>query len=138
MDSRPTIGALLKLSECRLELAGPEQDMRGRTLLDASGERAGRVRNVFIDGQGRVGFMEITAGGALGFRKARLLVPVELVTRVTKDAVQVNESRERLRRAPSFRRSMTAEPYLEDVYSYYGCRSRTPELRVYPGSGYSR
>jgi hypothetical protein len=107
-----------------------------RRLLDVSGRPIGTVRNVLRDSGDRILLMEVTASGRLGLRSLRLLVPGELISDVTEEAIQVALSRERLRDAPALP-ARKPGPCLDEVYSYYGC-TRPVTLRVFPGSGYSR
>jgi hypothetical protein len=107
-----------------------------RQLLDASGKPIGTVRHVLCDACQRILLMEVTSSGRLGLHRRRLLVPGELVSGVTENAIQVALSRERLRDAPVLP-ARKPGPCLDEVYSYFGC-SRPIRVRVLPGSGYTR
>jgi hypothetical protein len=80
--------------------------------------------------------MEVTTRGRVGLRRARRLVPGELVALVTDCAIQVNLSREQLQGAPALQ-GTSPGPFLDEVYSYLGC-SRPATPRVYPGASYFR
>jgi hypothetical protein len=112
------------------------RDRRQRSLLDSAGRPAGTVQRVLCDAGDGILLMEVAVRRRAGLRKARLLVPGELVTDVTDRAIRVNVSRKQLRAAPAVREALSG-PGLDEVYSYFGC-SRPAGLRVYPGSSYSR
>ena len=68
MTQRPrTELGFVKLSDSDFVLASPEQDIRGKDVYDADGEKVGRADDLYIDGQERkVRFLEVSAGGFLG------------------------------------------------------------------------
>jgi sporulation protein YlmC with PRC-barrel domain len=117
-------GALQKLSDSGLTLSDPSQDIRGRKVVDKSGDEIGHVSHLFIDEDERkVRMLEIAAGGFLGLGERHFLVPVDAVTSVTKEAVQVNESRDRIVKSPSYDPPLVVAPtqmYWEPFYGYYG------------------
>ena len=81
--------ALVKMSDSKLTVAQPEQDIRGREVVDAAGEKIGTVENLFIDEEQRkVRFIEVGSGGFLGIGESKSLLPVDLVQSVGKDRVQ--------------------------------------------------
>jgi sporulation protein YlmC with PRC-barrel domain len=93
---RPTragIG-LIRLSDSDFVLANPEDDLCGKDILDAEGQRIGKVEDLYIDRQEReVRFLAVGAGGFLGIGEKRFLVPVEAVTQVAEGWVTIEPGR---------------------------------------------
>jgi sporulation protein YlmC with PRC-barrel domain len=125
--------ALQNLNDTGLALADESQDVRGRSVIDPHGETIGRVSDLFVDQEERkVRMLEIRAGGFLGIGDRHALLPVETVTRVTIDAVYVNETRERLLHSPAYDPALVtdrSEENWEPFYGYYG-------LSPYGSAGY--
>jgi sporulation protein YlmC with PRC-barrel domain len=119
-----TNSELEKLSETRLTLADSSQDVRDRKVVDRHGEEIGHVSNLFIDqSERKVQMLEVRAGGFFGLGDRHFLLPVGAIMRVTKDEVQVNQTRERVAGSPVY------DPHLvvaqtqaawEPYYGYYG------------------
>jgi sporulation protein YlmC with PRC-barrel domain len=85
---------LVRLSDSDFELASPENEVRGKVVYDAEGQRIGNVEDLYIDPRERaVCFLVIGAGGFLGIGEKRLLVPVEAVTKVAEDRVTIEPDR---------------------------------------------
>ncbi len=71
---------LLKLGETDLTIRSPLEDVRGRMVIDQSGDEIGHVDALLIDDQERkVRFLRIASGGILGVGEQRFLVPVDAV-----------------------------------------------------------
>ncbi len=128
-----THNELQKLDDTGLILDDDAQDVRGRKLIDQHGETIGHVSNLFIDADERkVRLLEVRAGGFLGIGDRHFLVPADAVTSVEKDAVHVNETRERILHSPVYNPHLVQAPtreYWEPFYGYYG-------LSPYWGTGY--
>jgi sporulation protein YlmC with PRC-barrel domain len=124
---------LVKLSDTPLVVADASQDIRGRKVLDRTGEEIGHVSDLFIDRSlRRVRMLEIRAGGFLGFGERHVLLPIDALTSVTKHAVHVSETRERLAKSPVYDPTLIMEPQARawaPFYGYYG-------LQPYWSSGY--
>jgi sporulation protein YlmC with PRC-barrel domain len=124
---QPTINTRLQnLNDTDLSLADPSQDIRDRKVFDCHGDEIGHVSDLFIDEAGRkVQMVEVRAGGFLGLGARHFLLPVDAITRVTKDELQVSETRERVVNSPVYDPSLinTAAPTQttwEPFYNYYG------------------
>jgi CBS domain-containing protein/sporulation protein YlmC with PRC-barrel domain len=116
----PTI-TLIRLSDTDLTLADPAEDIRGRQALDMAGEELGEIDDLLIDErEQKVRFLEVTSGGFLGLGATKFLLPVDAITRITDDAVYINQSRERVAGAPNYDPALVDERYVRDVYSHYG------------------
>ena len=91
--SRAGIG-LVRLGDSDFVPANPEDDLRGKAVYDAQGQRVGGVEDLYIDRQEReVRFLEVGAGGFLGIGEKHLLVPVEAVTEVAAGRVTIEPGR---------------------------------------------
>jgi sporulation protein YlmC with PRC-barrel domain len=92
-QTRAGIG-LIRLGDSDFVPANPEQDIRGKAVYDAEGQRIGSVGNLYIDRQEReVRFLEVGAGGFLRMGEKHFLVPVEAVVEVTEDRVTIEPGR---------------------------------------------
>lgn len=113
--------ALVKLSDSNLALADRSEDIRGRNVLDISGEELGEVDNLLIDERDqKVRFLQVSSGGFLGLGATKFLLPVEAITRITAETVYVNQSRERVAGAPRYAPDLVDERYVSDLYGHYG------------------
>ena len=58
---------LIRLGDSDLVSANPEDDLRGKAVYDAQGQRIGSVSDLYIDRHERdVCFLQMAAGGFLG------------------------------------------------------------------------
>jgi sporulation protein YlmC with PRC-barrel domain len=85
---------LIRLGDSDFVPANPEDDVRGKDVYDAEGQRIGSVGDLYIERKEReVRFLEVGAGGFLGIGEKRFLVPVEAVVEVTDDRVTIEPDR---------------------------------------------
>ncbi len=114
---------LHKLSDTGETVANPDEDVRGRKVLDSSGEDIGSVDGLMVDDEKTVRALRVESGGFLGLDRTRVMIPVEAVTRVTPHAVSIDLGRERLRDAPVYDPELVDDMdqgYWGGVYGYYG------------------
>jgi sporulation protein YlmC with PRC-barrel domain len=91
--TRAGIG-LIRLGDSDFVPANPEDDLRGKAVYDAQGQRIGSVSDLYIDRHEReVRFLEVGAGGFLGIGEKNYLVPVEAVTQVAEARVTIEPGR---------------------------------------------
>ncbi len=91
--TRAGIG-LIRLGDSDFVPANPEDDLRGKDVYDAEGQRIGSVGDLYIDRQEReVRFLEVGAGGFLRMGEKHFLVPVEAVVEVADDRVTIEPGR---------------------------------------------
>jgi sporulation protein YlmC with PRC-barrel domain len=91
--TRAGIG-LVRLGESGFVPANPEDDVRGKDVYDAQGNRVGSVEDLYIEHNEReVRFLEVGGGGFLGIGEKRFLAPVEAVTQVAEEWVTVEPER---------------------------------------------
>jgi sporulation protein YlmC with PRC-barrel domain len=124
---------LVRLSDVALALEHPAEDVRDFHVKDTKGEDIGIVDDLMVDDQShKVQFLIISEGGFLGMGKTRFLIPVDTVTNIDLEnrLVHVDRTREHVASSPGYDPGIVEqEPYLSDVYSYYG-------IAPYWGAGY--
>jgi sporulation protein YlmC with PRC-barrel domain len=121
MAMHETKATLLRLSDTDLTLADRTEDIRGRNVMDLSGEELGEVDDLLIDDQEhKVRFLQVASGGFLGLGATKFLIPVEAITRITADTVYINQRREHVAGAPRYDPALIDERYVSDVYGHYG------------------
>ena len=107
-------------------VADPSQDVRGREVIAKDGEKIGKVDALLIDNEEeKVRFLRIEAGGFLGIGEKKWLIPVDAITRVDKDHVYLDQSRDRVVSSPVYDPAVIAilsneYNYYSGVYGYYG------------------
>ena len=85
---------LVRIGESDFVPANLEDDVRGKDVYDAAGQRVGSVEDLYIDRKEReVRFLEVGAGGFLGIGEKRFLVPVEAVAKVAEEWVVIEPGR---------------------------------------------
>jgi sporulation protein YlmC with PRC-barrel domain len=106
--------ALEELKNTNLTLEAPRQDIRGRKVIDQTGEAIGHVTALFIDEEERkVRMLEVRAGGFLGLGDRHFLLPAEMITSIVTNKVRVNETRERIVNTPAYDPNLTEIPIPE-------------------------
>jgi sporulation protein YlmC with PRC-barrel domain len=112
--TRAGIG-LARLGDSDFVPANPEDDVRGKDVYDAQGQRIGSVEDLYIERKEReVRFLEVGAGGFLGIGEKRFLVPVEAVTQVTEDQVTIEPKRTQKVEGPAPFDTKVAPPPAEE------------------------
>jgi sporulation protein YlmC with PRC-barrel domain len=126
MTERRTRGTgpnLVRLSDSGLALEDLAQDVRGLDVYDEDGDQIGTVEDLYADAEeGKVRFLEVSAGGFLGLGEKHFLVPVEAVSEVLReDRVVVAQKRQRVANSPLFDADVVPQPaYQDELYKYYG------------------
>ncbi|MDQ2787798.1 MAG: PRC-barrel domain-containing protein [Chloroflexota bacterium] len=113
---------LVKLGDTDLTVHDPAEDIRGHTVADRDGKKIGKVDGLMIDrDEQKVRYLQVEAGGFLGIGERRFLIPVDAITRIGDDTVQVNETQERIIGAPGYDPKLGPVPaYWGTLGSYYG------------------
>lgn len=124
------------LKEAHETLLDASQDIRGRDVIAKDGKKIGNVDALFVDSaEEKVRFMRLTAGGFLGIGEKSWLVPVDAITSVDKDQVQVDQSFDRIVSAPVYNPDVIQEPsrdYYDGLYGYYGYAPYWSGSYLYP------
>jgi len=138
--ARQQIAKLVKLGDTDLTVADPAEDVRGRRVADRNGDEIGTVDALMTDErENRVRFLRVGAGGFLGLGERKFLIPVDAVTRVDRDHVHVDQTRERVVGSPAYDPDLTYDDvYYDDLYGYYGYAPFWGPGYVYPTYPYYR
>ncbi|MFC0626267.1 PRC-barrel domain-containing protein [Kribbella deserti] len=126
---------LERLEDTDLTLADLADDIRGRTVVDSSGEEIGKVDSLFIDrDERRVRLLQISSGGILGIGDSKKLIPVDAVTAVDDDKVHIDQHHEHVAKGPVYDPDLAREEPQDfvDVYSYYGATPFWTPGYMYP------
>jgi sporulation protein YlmC with PRC-barrel domain len=125
--------SLVKLSDTHWTVADRADDIRGRRVLDPDGEAVGEIEDLFIDHQERkVRLLQVASGGVLGLGATTFLLPVEAITRVSEEAVHIDQHRERIVGAPPYDPALVDQRYVHALYSHYGYAPYWAATGVYP------
>ena len=113
---------LVTLSDSEMTLADSGADVCGLSVLDRDGEEIGTVDELMLDeAESKVRFLRVAAGGFLGLGERSFLIPVDAVTRIDKDHVHVDPTREHVAAAPEYDPNLVFERgYIGNVYGHYG------------------
>lgn len=122
---------LVRLSDTNLTLEHAAEDVRGFKVIDSNGDEIGHVDDLMVDDtHKKVRFLVVAAGGFLGIGEKRFWLPVDAVTSVKTEEVDVDTTAEHVKAAPGYDPEIVpSHPYATDVYAYYG-------MAPYWGSGY--
>ncbi|MBG0561550.1 PRC-barrel domain-containing protein [Actinoplanes aureus] len=129
------IGTLTPLSDTGQVVADPEQDLRGRTVIDSAGEKVGTVTDLLVDtAANAVRFLRVEHGGVLGFGATASFIPVDAISRVTDDEVYVESAKDRIAGAPRYDPDLVDQrDYYEKIYGHYGYPPFWTPGYFYPG-----
>ena len=110
------VPTLSRLGDHEKTIASSEEDVRGRMVKDRDGEDVGKIDGLMIDDvERKVRFMEVAAGGFLGFGERKSFIPIDAITRITPDVVYISHTRDHVAGAPRYDPQLVAE-----LYPYYG------------------
>ena len=124
---------LRKLGDTALTVADPNEDVRGRKVIDRFGEELGTVDDLMIDDrEQKVRFLRVASGGFLGIGESHFMLPVEAITSITDDEVRVDQTRERIAGAPRYDPDLADAGYWGGLYGYYGYPPYWAPGYVYP------
>ncbi len=117
--NRPT---LIKLGDTDRNIADPDEDVRGRVVIDVNGEELGKVADLLVDDTAsHVRFFLVEHGGILGIGATETFIPVDAITEITPDSVWVDRDMRTVAGAPQYDPEIGTEAeFYKDVYGYYG------------------
>jgi len=119
-----TQSALRRMHDTSEMVAKPDEDVRGRAVLDNTGKHIGTVDDLIIDEtHKKVRFLRVECGGFLGIGATHLMIPVDAITSINGDAVTIDREGKHLHGAPRYNPELvidSGESYWGDVYTYYG------------------
>jgi sporulation protein YlmC with PRC-barrel domain len=115
-------GTLVRLMDSELTLADPEDDLRGRLVVDSNGEEVGSVEDLMIDEtERRARFLQVGSGGFLGIGEKRQLIPVDAIVRTDADTVYLSKDRHHVAGAQYYDPTVAVDRgYYADLYNYWG------------------
>jgi len=115
-------------------VAHADEDVRGRKVLDSAGTEIGTVDGLMVDdARNKVRFLRVECGGFLGLGGTHVMIPVDAIAGITRDAVTIDREGEHLRGAPRYDPALVNnqdEGYWGGVYGHYG-------HQPYWGTGYT-
>lgn len=115
-----THGTLVSLSDTNLPIRDTAQDTRGKAVVDRKGEEIGKVKDVFVDEQaGKVRMLEIASGGFLGMGETTFLVPVDGISNIDQDTIQLSQERSKFTDAPKYDPNRVDEKFVTDTYRFH-------------------
>jgi sporulation protein YlmC with PRC-barrel domain len=127
---------LERLSDSSLVLSEPDQDIRGRKVIDQHGADIGHVSGLFIDeGERKVRMLELRSGGFIGIGERHFLLPVDAISSVDENEVHVSESGARIIHSPIYDPTLVVPSirgYWEPYYGYYGLSPHWGNGYMYP------
>jgi sporulation protein YlmC with PRC-barrel domain len=125
-------GKLIRLSDTGLDVADPEEDIRGRSVVDRDGHEIGEIEDLYIDPQNsQVQCIHVT-GTASGGEETDLLIPVDAIVRITEEQVHIDRTREHVHGGPRYNPDLVDATYLGSLYGYYGYAPFWGPGYVYP------
>lgn len=128
-DTMTSTASLVRLSkEDDLMVANSDEDIRGRKVLDKSGEEIAEVEDLLLDvSQKEVRFLMVGSGGhgpAKKIGKKKSLIPVEAIIAIDEDSVTVDQSGDDIIGAPEYDPAIVEVPkeknYWDKWYGWYG------------------
>ncbi|MBW3633728.1 MAG: PRC-barrel domain-containing protein [Chloroflexi bacterium] len=111
----------MKLGDTDLTISDPQEDIRGRWVIDRNGEEIGFIDDLLIDDQERnVRFLQI-ASGVVGVGAQTFLVPIDAITEMDDDEIVIDLTRGRIASAPKYDPNVAHDQeYYGNVCRYYG------------------
>lgn len=118
----PDTAILIKLRDTGQTVTDPAEDVRGRTVIDNDDHEIGKVHDLLVDSQKhKVRMLRVEHGGILGLGATTSFVPIEAISRITEDAVYINQPGQHLAAAPVYDPDLEDQTdYYTDLYGYYG------------------
>jgi sporulation protein YlmC with PRC-barrel domain len=109
------------IEEDSLEFVTPEDDVRGRSVLDSLGVHIGSVDALIVDDvKHQVRFLRIRAGGLLGHGGTSFLVPVDAIHAIDEHAVHVDQTHAHVTGGPVYDPQFMET--LDAVLDHYGAK----------------
>jgi sporulation protein YlmC with PRC-barrel domain len=124
---------MIKLSDTSFVFTDPAEDIRGRKVIVSNREEVGVVDDLFIDqGEEKVRFLEVSAGGFFGVGDTKFLLPVDVITGINADEVLIDKTREHVAGAPRYSPELVDVRFLTNMFDYYGYKPYWKRAYVYP------
>jgi len=116
--------ALIKLRDSDLPRDASAKALLDGDLYDRDGQKIGSVKDLYVDTEDEdVRFLDVGAGGFMGFGKKHFMVPIEAVTDTSGSGVTREQSRLKVAATPElYTKGVPEDAYQQEVYDYYGYR----------------
>src|SRR5918995_3264128 len=116
--------ALIKLRDSDLPREANARALLDHDVYDGDGEKIGTVKDLYLDTEDKdVRFLDVGAGGFLGFGEKHFMVPMEVVTDTSGGKVTIEQSRQKVEGSPQLdTKGVPEDAYQQEVYDYYGHR----------------
>jgi sporulation protein YlmC with PRC-barrel domain len=116
--------ALIKLRDSDLPRDASAKALLDHDLYDRDGQKIGTVKDLYINTEeGEVRFLDVGAGGFLGFGEKHFMVPMEVVADTSGGGVTIEQSRQKVEGSPELdTKGVPEDAYQREVYDYYGHR----------------
>jgi len=126
---------LVKLSDTDETIKLGDEDIRRYSVKDKHGADIGKVHDLLVDlRENKVRFLVVESGGFLGIGETKSFIPVDAISRITKDEVHIDQNREQVADAPPYDPGLVNNrTYHENIYGYYGYAPYWTGGYVYPG-----
>jgi sporulation protein YlmC with PRC-barrel domain len=114
---------VVTLSDADFTVSDPNQDIRGRKVIDEHDDEIGHVGDLFIDQNDKtLRMLQVAAGGFLGLGERHFLIPIEAVSSVTQDEVRISQIRGHVVNSPAYDpnlQEVRSREFWEPYYRYY-------------------
>lgn len=78
-------------------------------------------------------FLQVASGGFLGIGETKFMIPVDAIKRIDEGTVHVDQTRERLAKAPKYDLDLVMkQTHWNDLYGYYGYAPFWGSGYIYP------
>ena len=128
------VATLVRLRDNNQTVADPESDIRGRQVFDKNHQSLGKVDALLLDDkEQKIRFLEVASGGFLGLGEAKSFIPVDAITDISDDEVQINQTTENVAGAPAYDPALANQTHFyENTYNYYGMMPFWGPNYIYP------
>ncbi|MBF6594999.1 MAG: PRC-barrel domain-containing protein [Thermaceae bacterium] len=131
-----TLHELQTIRESDYSFENPNDDIRGYTVQDSTGEKIGKIDRLFIDNEAhKVRFIQVGHGGFLGLGREHSLLPVDAIESVdyTDHMAYIQQTREHVGASPAYQPNLVEKPeYYASIYDYYGYPAYWSTGYIYP------
>jgi sporulation protein YlmC with PRC-barrel domain len=131
---------LVKLSDTDETIKLGDEDVRRHLVKDKNGDDIGKVDDLLVDlTENKVRFLVVESGGFLGMGEKKSFIPIDAISRITKDEVHLGQSGERVAGAPPYDPDLiNNRDYHLNSYSYYGYAPYWSGGYMYPNLLFAR
>ncbi|WP_405956600.1 PRC-barrel domain-containing protein [Streptomyces phaeochromogenes] len=128
------IPVLTRLSDTHQTITSDDEDVRGHTVTDRSGNELGKIGDLIVDEvERKVRFLLVEHGGFLGIGEKKSYIPVDAVADVTGDQVRIDRTGQQIADAPTYDPELVEQKEFYDrVYEHYGYAPFWGTGYVYP------